>query len=255
MRPDRAIPDEKDKRPVPLFSQLALGLALIAFAMLAAAGLGSRLGAWNFRTGFVVLKYGAWCGGTAVLSAIVGAVFSVRRKRYLGLILGVVALACGTVAVAIPVSWRLAAGRAPRIHDITTDIVNPPRFAALLPLRVGATNSADYGGPEVAAQQRRAYPDIKTAVLNLPFDRAFNRALDTAHAMGWQIITSEPKEGRIEATDTTFWFGFVDDIVIRVTPAGYRALVDIRSASRVGISDVGTNARRIRAFLSKLGSG
>ena len=70
--------------------------------------------------------------------------------------------------------------------------------------------------------------------------------------MGWQIVASAPQEGRIEATDTTLWFGFKDDIVIRVAPAGNRSLVDIRSVSRVGISDVGTNARRIRNFAGKL---
>ena len=71
--------------------------------------------------------------------------------------------------------------------------------------------------------------------------------------MGWQIVAAEAGEGRIEAIDTTFWFGFTDDIVIRITPADYRALVDIRSVSRVGRSDAGTNARRIRAYIAKLG--
>jgi uncharacterized protein (DUF1499 family) len=108
----------------------------------------------------------------------------------------------------------------------------------------------------VAVKQRAAYPDIKTAILSVPPNEAFARALDAARALGWRIVAEVPAEGRIEATDTTFWFGFTDDIVIRVTAAGYRSLVDVRSVSRVGRSDVGTNAKRIRAFIRRLtGSG
>ena len=82
--------------------------------------------------------------------------------------------------------------------------------------------------------------------------QVFQSALDTAHEMGWHIVAQVPAEGRIEATDTTFWYGFKDDIVIRITPAGDRSLVDVRSVSRVGVSDVGTNAKRIRAFIARM---
>jgi uncharacterized protein (DUF1499 family) len=70
--------------------------------------------------------------------------------------------------------------------------------------------------------------------------------------LGWRIVAAVPIEGRIEASDITFWFGFTDDIVIRITPSGKMSLVDIRSVSRVGLSDVGTNARRTRLFLMEL---
>lgn len=82
--------------------------------------------------------------------------------------------------------------------------------------------------------------------------QAFEQALRTAKNMGWTIVNSNPGEGRIESTDTTFWFGFKDDIVIRITAAGQESRVDVRSVSRVGRSDVGTNAKRIRRFLQKL---
>jgi hypothetical protein len=140
----------------------------------------------------------------------------------------------------------------PRIHDISTDVVTPPPFVAILPLRKGAPNPAMYGGPETAAKQRQAYPDLNTLVLDIPPAEAFDRALATARKLGWEIVAAVPGEGRIEATDTTFWFGFTDDIVVRIAPAGNRSLVDVRSVSRVGLSDVGTNARRIRAYLRKL---
>ena len=69
--------------------------------------------------------------------------------------------------------------------------------------------------------------------------------------MGWEIVGSNAEEGRIEATDTTLWFGFKDDVVVRIQPRGDESLVDVRSLSRVGKSDVGTNAQRIRAYLRK----
>ena len=73
-----------------------------------------------------------------------------------------------------------------------------------------------------------------------------------ARKIGWVIVDANAAEGRIETTDTTFWFGFKDDIVIRITPADHGSRVDIRSVSRVGKSDVGTNAKRIRKYLKEL---
>jgi len=113
-----------------------------------------------------------------------------------------------------------------------------------------------YGGPEVAIKQRSAYPDIQTLLLNMSAPQAFEQALSAARAMGWQIVAAVPQEGRIEATDTTFWFGFKDDIVVRVTAVDERrSLVDVRSVSRVGRSDVGKNAARIRAYLRRITTG
>lgn len=138
------------------------------------------------------------------------------------------------------------------IHDITTDTENPPVFVSILALRKDAPNSATYGGPEIAAQQHAAYPDIRPLVSDLPPERAFERSRSVARQMGWDIVDENPAEGRIEATATTRWFGFKDDVVVRIAPAaGDGSRVDIRSVSRVGRSDVGTNARRIRTFLKK----
>ena len=109
-----------------------------------------------------------------------------------------------------------------------------------------------YGGPAIAAQQKKAYPDLKPAVLGVPPAQAFDRAVDAAKKQGWEIVAAVPAAGRIEATDTTRWFGFKDDVVIRVRPEGAGSRVDVRSVSRVGRGDVGTNARRIRGFLDAL---
>jgi uncharacterized protein (DUF1499 family) len=138
------------------------------------------------------------------------------------------------------------------IHDITTDTETPPVFVAILPLRAGTPNTAEYGGPEVAAQQRTGYPDLKPLTLTIPPAQAFPHALAVAREMGWEIAANEPAEGRIEATDATFWFGFKDDVVVRITPAGSGSRIDVRSVSRVGRSDVGKNAERITEYLERI---
>ncbi len=154
--------------------------------------------------------------------------------------------------VGVPWSYKQTAGRVPPIHDITTDTTDPPAFVAILPLRKDAPNPADYGGPDVAAQQRRAYPDLEPVSFDLAPDRLFARATAAAREMGWEIVAVVPAEGRIEATDTTFWYGFKDDVVIRITPIERGSRIDIRSVSRVGRNDIGANARRIRAFLESI---
>jgi uncharacterized protein (DUF1499 family) len=122
-------------------------------------------------------------------------------------------------------------------------------------LRKDAPNSAEYGGPEIAAKQRAAYPDIRTIEVGIPTAKAYENALEVARQMGWRIVDGNPSEGRIEATATTRWFGFKDDVVIRIAPTpGNWSRLDIRSVSRVGISDVGANACRIRSFRNKFTS-
>jgi uncharacterized protein (DUF1499 family) len=230
---------------------LAATCSIIAVLLLVSAGFGSRFGLWHFRTGFAIQKFAAYFGLACSVLALVSGAVSLKKRQVAGAVLSLVALLIGIFTFGVPYSWKLKAQRYPRIHDISTDLDNPPKFVAVVPLRQGVV---EYSGAAVAAQQLKAYPDLKTLVLNVPMERAFQSALETAREMGWQIVAQVPAEGRIEATDTTFWYGFKDDIVIRVYPAaaGDRSLVDIRSVSRVGVSDVGTNAKRIRSFLAKI---
>jgi uncharacterized protein (DUF1499 family) len=163
------------------------------------------------------------------------------------------ALIVALVAIAPPLILRNQAKGVPPIHDITTDTFDPPRFVALLAERQKAINGADYGGPAIAAQQQQAYPDIKSLVVKTPPAETVQRALDAARSLGWEVAASDAPSGRIEATATTGWFGFKDDIVIRVRPEGSGSRVDVRSVSRVGKSDLGANAKRVREFLAKVG--
>jgi len=232
-----------------------LGFALAAAAAVAAvlAGLGSRAEAWDFRAGFQILRWAAWGGLAAAALSLLGLVLAIAGRRAgprgRAFLFGALGLVIGLVVAWIPWSWKQRAEAVPPIHDITTDITDPPAFEAVLPLRRDAPNPSEYGGDSIAAQQREGYPDLGPLTLDAPPDAAFLRALEAARDMGWEIVESDPDRGRIEATATTPWFGFKDDVVVRVRSAPEGSRVDVRSVSRVGRSDVGTNARRIRDYL------
>jgi uncharacterized protein (DUF1499 family) len=229
--------------------RLAPLLSGVALLLLLAAGPGTRLGLWNFRTGFVLLRWSAYLGlagaGLGLLALLWRAPGSRRWPAAAAIVLG-------AFAALVPYRWMQRAKQVPPIHDITTDTERPPEFEAVLPLRAGAPNPADYGGAEIAAQQREAYPDIAPLRLQQPRHEAFRRALNAAREMGWELVSADSTAGRIEATATTRWFGFKDDVVVRVTPQEGGSRVDVRSVSRVGKSDVGANAERIREYLERL---
>lgn len=234
------------------FARFALILALAAALLGAAAGFGTRLGLWQFGTGFDLLRwavYGAIAG--AVVSAV-AVLWSWRIPAKRGLFTAFLGLAVSLVVLAIPLQQSRMARGVPPIHDISTDLDDPPEFVAVAPLRADASNPVEYAGEETARMQREAYPDIRPLILDLPPERAFERALVRAVEQGWTIVDEDAGDLRIEATARTFWFGFRDDVVIRLTPLGERTVVDVRSKSRVGRGDAGANARRIRAYLEAL---
>lgn len=233
---------------------LGFALAVLAAVAAVASGLGSRAELWTFRTGFQILRWAAWGGLAAAVLSLAGIVAAFVRPgpRGRSLVLAALGLVLGAITVWIPWTWKQRADAVPPIHDISTDTDDPPLFEAILPLRADAPNPSEYGGDSIAAQQREGYPDLGPLTLDAPSEAVFLRALEAARDMGWEIVESDPERGRIEATDTTPWFGFEDDVVVRVRPVGAGSRVDVRSVSRVGRSDVGTNARRIEDYLEKL---
>ena len=234
------------------FSVLALALALLAVAIGAIAGLGTRWEWWHFSRGFTLLRWATHIALVAAGLSLPGLLAAGLTRRWTALAGATVALALGLVVVWLPWQQLRIARSVPPIHDITTDVEHPPPFVDVLPLRAGAPNPPRYAGPEAAEQQRQAYPDILPAHFAESPERVFAAVEAAAQAMGWEVVAAVPSEGRLEASATTFWFGFTDDVVVRVVPAGSGTRVDVRSKSRVGVSDVGANARRIRAFLGRL---
>jgi uncharacterized protein (DUF1499 family) len=231
---------------------LAVALAVAALAMLLASGPGTRAGWWEWRFGLSLLRYAVYVGGAAALVSLVLVVLTAVPKWRVRPWLPVLALCIALLAVAPPLILLGQAKAVPPIHDITTDVADPPAFVALLEARNQSPNGAAYGGPAVAAQQQKAYPDVKPLVIAAPPGEAMQKALDAARSMSWEVRASDTASGRLEATATTTWFGFKDDVVVRIRPQGTGSRIDVRSVSRVGVSDVGANAKRIREFLSRL---
>jgi uncharacterized protein (DUF1499 family) len=236
-------------------ARFALLVGIIAAAMIASAGPVYRFAGVDLMTAFSLLKWGSYAAiGTAAI-AVVWLVVALIARSAGGLVYVIAALAIAGAAFAVPATMQATAASVPPIHDITTDTANPPVFVAIAPLRADAPNGTDYNAAENAEAQAKAYPDIKSLIIEKPPAEVFETAKKAAADSGWEIVAAEPGEGRIEATDTTAWFGFKDDVVVRITAEGTGTRVDVRSMSRVGKSDLGKNASRIRDYLAKLSGG
>ena len=243
---------ERLPRAASLIARAGLALTVLGALALLLSGAGSRWDWWDFRTGFVIFRVTLYTGLLVIVVVLTGLVLALLARAGRTILLALASLALLIAVAAVPVGHLRGAGRVPPIHDITTDPDDPPRFVAVLPLRRGAPNSAEYAGPALAAQQRAGYPDLGPAHVAAPPATVIARATEVARGLGWEIVATDPAEGRLEATDRTRWFGFRDDVVVRVRPDGAGSRVDVRSVSRVGRSDLGTNARRIRAFVEAL---
>jgi uncharacterized protein (DUF1499 family) len=229
-------------------ARLAAWLGAVSLLALVAAGPLHHAGVVGLAGAFGILKYAVFGALATLVLAIAGLIIGARRRGGNGTAVAALVMALVAIGSVGVLAWK--ASRVPAIHDITTDTIQPPPFQAVLPLRAGALNPAEYGGPDVTAKQKQAYPDLGPLLLNVAPDRAFDRAMAAARGMGWELVASDPSSGRIEATDTTFWFGFKDDVVVRITPQPTGCRVDVRSLSRVGGGDLGANAARIRKYLA-----
>lgn len=229
---------------------ITLAVAVLGLLLLAASGTGYRSEVWTLRTAFTMIRWAAYLGIAAGVVAMIG-IFTARPVGRPTLLFGL-ALLLSAVAFGVPWSWKQRAGAVPGIHDVTTDTQDPPQFVAVLPLRANAPNSAVYGGDSIAVQQRAGYPDLAPVRLALAPGAVFTRARAAVDEMGWTFVAADSATGRIEATATTRWFGFKDDVVVRIRPDGAGSRVDVRSVSRVGGGDVGANAARIRSFVARL---
>ena len=228
-----------------------VGLALACGIAELLAGPGYRLGWWRLGSGIQIMVWSATSDLAAVLLTFAAAILAWKYGARRALVVGAMGLVLALIVAGPPLyQWRMA-DQVPSIHDISTDTGNPPRYVAVMPLRKGAQNSTDYSA-DVAEKQKKAYPDIAPATLDVPPAQALQRAERAALAMGWDIVAVASEDLRIEATDTTLLFGFKDDIVIRIAASGRGSRVDVRSLSRIGGSDLGVNANRIRAFMKQL---
>lgn len=253
-------------KPLALLAYLG-GIAGIGVAALALAGpLVVWMGMGDFRQGFGFLRsattYAPWIGGAALLIAVL--VFAAgKQKRASGsgrlAMLSLVGAICAGLVWYVPQTYAPPEGT-PVIHDVATDPYNPLEFVAIAPLRADAPNNMEYGvmeGVETVQEhidlQTAAFPDLVPQVYEAPSSEVYERALAAVNALGWEVVAADAASGRIEATDTTFWFHFKDDVVIQVSDnADGNAVLQARSLSRVGRGDVGKNAARLRELFARL---
>jgi len=249
--------------------RLTLVVLVIALAWHGIAGLGTRFGLWDLGFGLGTMSrewapyvfYSAM--GLGALTIVLNLVIQPR---------GVIAILIGVLAIALPYAVKTetdsvwaSARTLPFIHDVTTDREDPPMFTdAIMALRnASQSNPADYIGKRTRSRdgsegdlvsdlQAAGYPDIVPMQSEMSRDEAYQAALDAAQSFGWEIVTNDSDAGIIEATDTTFWYGFKDDVIIRVRSADSGSVIDMRSLSRIGGSDLGKNADRIRAFRDEI---
>jgi uncharacterized protein (DUF1499 family) len=249
---------------------LAGALAVITPLFFIAAALGTKYGLWDWRTGFGTLTreigpnllWASVLVGAAALAGLILIALLARRDRpgAGGFIAAVAAISVGAAGLGYALHVRGQAAGVPPIHDIATNTVNPPEFSpAMIAARGPDANSVDYfsktdprSGRPLAEVQAEAYPDIRPIRLTADAETAHAAAVDVAREMGW-TLAPEPANGAVfEATAETFWFGFRDDVVVRVGEEGEGSVVDARSVSRVGMSDLGANAARLREFERRL---
>ena len=234
--------------PLPALLRWPGYLAWAFLTLIALAVLTVRAGQWQQG----LLLYAVACLASLLVLAWYAVAVLLPRN---GSRRGAIALrALPALPGALLLVSAMAARDVPPIHDITTDLQDPPRFEAVLEARGPKANSLAID-PEVQATQARAYPDLGTLYSNAPYAKTFARAEAVARDLGWEILRSDANAGFIEAVDTTAIMAFKDDIVIRVRSDEGGSLVDLRSASRVGVSDLGANAARIRAFAERFRSG
>jgi uncharacterized protein (DUF1499 family) len=211
----------------------------------------------SLQTSLVSLLVSLSGGALIFLIGLVYLVIAMRSDLVRNRNLVIVSMILGLLPVGIMGPQMAAAVDVPPIHDITTDTANPPEFVAIVPLRKNAPNGYEYGATEawpaekLGATTMEAYPGLKPIESDLSVADAVDRAEATLLAMGLEVVAVDRDAGVVEATATTFWFGFKDDMVVRVVGDGEGSRIDLRSMSRVGQSDVGANADRIADFFNQ----
>ncbi|HKB82041.1 MAG TPA: DUF1499 domain-containing protein [Burkholderiales bacterium] len=230
---------------------VGLLVALASVVAMVFSGIGYRLDLYHFRVGFTILRWAFWFAlAGAVLSGAGLVVTGAKPRRTL--VAALIGIAVGVGAAYVPWNAKQTADSLPYIHDISTDTANPPEFVAAARLRKPGDHPVTYDGKEVADLQQKAYPDIVTLTTKAPVEKVFEASKAAVASMGMKLEDADPAQGRIEATHTSLLYGFTDDMIVRIAAGADGTKVDVRSKSRVGRSDLGQNAKRIRAFLQKL---
>ncbi|GER06302.1 hypothetical protein GCM10007972_00410 [Iodidimonas muriae] len=252
---------DKPSRFWGIASTSALLLAFFALLLMLVPGPLVKADALPFRTAFDVMRRAFYlAAGLGVVSFIALLIATSRANGRTVIRLSGALVLCLIVVSALYMMRRDAASHVP-IHDVTTDLIDPPRFTVITPRIENPLIVPDRGRKDLAAvppdvrwriYHKEAYGTLAPLFLDSSVEDTMARARQAARKMGWEIAHFSVADGRLEATDTTSWFGFKDDIVVRIRMEKGQSRVDVRSVSRIGISDLGANAKRVRHFLETL---
>ena len=238
-------------------TRVLLVSAVVLLIILVTGPLGYKFSVVPLEPSLISLLVAVAGGVLVFVIGLVYLVIAIRSDLGRNRNLVLVSMILGLVPVGIMGPQMAAAGDVPPIHDITTDTANPPAFVAIVPLRKNAPNGVEYGASEawpaekLGATTMEAYPGLKPIESDLSVADAVDRTEATLQAMGLEIVAVDKEAGLVEATATTFWFGFKDDMVVRIVGDGEGSRIDLRSMSRVGQGDVGANAARITDFVGR----
>ncbi|HEX8225272.1 MAG TPA: DUF1499 domain-containing protein [Allosphingosinicella sp.] len=249
---------KRDWTRLVTWAALLIAVGAVVAALVAAIGSGMEI--WGFRAGLTSLRYFFWAAVAGAVLGLVGLIMARRRAKLL--LANLVALVVALGFVLYLGNLVRTAKSVPAIHDVATDLDDLPQFTRLEVRADNLEKIPDEGKPELKALpaegrwkalHRAHYGDLRTVRLPTPPAETVRRAAALARERGWDVATVDESAGTVEATETSRFFRFKDDVVVRVRPApGGGSLVDMRSISRVGGSDVGMNAKRVRGFLSDL---
>ena len=237
------------------WSKSILAGGVTAVLLLPIGALGSRAGLWGFEVGFVLLQLGSLLALVGLGGGIPGVIVARRRSLSRDLWATVSGMAAG-FAVVVFMGMQLLKGlSAPLIHHVSTNTDEPPEFVEVVALRGENANPLAFDAEKIAPLQEEFYPWVEPLLLRATPAEAFDEALGVLRDMRLEVVATHPDLGLIEAVDTTFWFGFKDDVAVRVRAYPQGSVVDVRSVSRVGLTDMGTNAERVKEILRRLSGG
>jgi len=228
--------------------------SIIGAVLLVMGGFGTRLGMWSYSGGFTVASGGVLLAAAGFFLGVIGYIVALRKGLKAERSNILIALVICTILL-VQVGMQMnAVSSVPAIHNISTDTQDPPAFDALVAVREAeGANPLAYDASVLAQQQQQSYPWVQTLKVPTNPGIVLNQAVSVLEDLGLEVVNVSVEQGIAEATDTTFWFGFKDDVVVRVREnAEGGSLVDVRSVSRVGRSDLGVNAKRIGAILQGL---
>ena len=234
------------------WSQAILVGGVIAVTLLLIGPLGTRLGIWPYTVGIPVVLLAAVLATIGTLAGVVALIATLVRRAPANRPAVGIGVALAALVLAVVGMQMLGAAGLPAIHDIKTDVDDPPRFEAVVALRGPGDHGVDYDAEALPEQQRAAYPEVTTLVAAVPPGELYNRTRRVLEEMNLEVVAADASTGVIEATAKSFWFGFTDDVVVRIRAGSQGSVLDVRSASRVGVSDLGANARRIGEILDRL---